>query len=174
VSHESSQASQFIQAFSAVFEALHRRCDPSGLNLTPEGRGLLLHLAWSGPLSIGDIAQHTERVQSVVSESVSALESHGLLIRVRDPRDRRRTLVWLTDRASEWLAQEREPLDRARTGAALEAMEPAKREQLIVALNDLVETTRKVSSGRRRAPLGDSAVVNRYATNEPDHPNRVR
>ncbi|HEY5957086.1 MAG TPA: MarR family winged helix-turn-helix transcriptional regulator [Polyangiaceae bacterium] len=177
MSHESSHASQFIQAFSAVFEALHRRYDPAALNLTPEGRGLLLHLAWSGPLSIGDIAQHIERAQSVVSESVSALESHGLLVRVRDPRDRRRTLVWLTDRAIGWLAQEQEPLDRARTEAALDAMEPARREHLIAALSDFVEATKRVSARPRREPrdtLLSRATRNPPNEKQPNHQNKPK
>ncbi len=117
-------ATRFMRAFAATFTLLHRRRHPQGVILSPEGRGLLLHLAWAGPLTIGELAVHVERAQSVVSESVAVLESHGLLQRVRDPRDRRCTLVWLTERARDWLTEEQEPLDRGRTNAVLDAMDP--------------------------------------------------
>jgi DNA-binding MarR family transcriptional regulator len=148
VQSEPSLAAQFIELFSAIFAALHRRGEPSGPNLTPEGRGLLVHLAWSGPLTVGELAQHTGRAQSVISESVSVLESHEMLARVRDPRDRRKTLVWLTDRARDWLAQEHEPLDRARTEAALGAVDPQLRQQLIDCMTQFVAQAKTLGDHR--------------------------
>lgn len=141
-------ALRFMRAFAATFRLLHRRGHSQGVVLTPEGRALLLHLAWTGPLTIGELALHVERAQSVVSESVAALESRGLLDRVRDPRDRRRTLVWLTQRAREWLAEEQEPLDRERTSAALEALSPAERDQLIERFEQFIEVAERTRQGK--------------------------
>ena len=133
-----------MRLFSDTYSLLHRRGDPMGLAITPESRALLLHLAWSGPLTIGDLAVHTRRTQSVVSESVAALESHGLLARVRDPRDRRRTLVWLSDQAREWLAEEQDPLDRERLAQALAAMNPTEVEALLDGLESFLSRARQL------------------------------
>jgi DNA-binding MarR family transcriptional regulator len=73
-------------------------------------------------MTVGELTKHVDRAQSVVSESLAVLETHGLLERVRDPRDQRRTLVWLTERARAWLAEEQEPLERTRLEAVFSAM----------------------------------------------------
>ncbi len=144
VSNASDTATRFFRLFAETYALLHRRRQTQGIPLTPEGRALLLHLAWSGPLTIGDLAIHAERAQSVVSESVAALESHALLARVRDPRDRRRTLVWLTELARDWLAEEQEPLDRTRTARVLAAMEPTPRQQLLEAFEGFIATAQRL------------------------------
>lgn len=142
----------FLQLFADSYALLHRRIQPRGIALTPEGRGLLLHLAWSGPLTIGDLALHTDRAQSVVSESVAVLESHAMLARVRDPRDRRRTLVWLTELAREWLVEEQEPLDRAKTESVLRAMGPVRRQRLMASFADFIATAQRLREIERKAP----------------------
>jgi MarR family transcriptional regulator, 2-MHQ and catechol-resistance regulon repressor len=80
-----------------------------------------------GPSTIGAIAQRTGYAQSRVSTVVSALHARGLLTVQTDARDRRRTIVALSDSA----------LDEARRVSAqsarpvLEASFPtASREQL--------------------------------------------
>lgn len=40
--------------------------------------GVLRHLAMSGPLTVGEMARHFGRAQSVVSEIVDGLEDKGL------------------------------------------------------------------------------------------------
>jgi DNA-binding MarR family transcriptional regulator len=145
--------SSFMRLFSEAYALLHRRRHADDPNLTVEGRALLMHLAWSGPLTIGDLALHVDRAQSVISESVTVLESHGLLARVRDPRDRRRTLVWITDRANEWLSQEREPLDSQKIAAVFEAMSPALRSQLLETFEDFIAIAQQTrDEDVKRAP----------------------
>ncbi len=97
-----------------------------------------MHLAYSGPMTVGELARHVGRAQSVTSETVEVLASHGLLARVRDPRDKRRTLIWLTEEAREFLAREREPLDRERVNGVLSRMEPGAREELFSAIEQFV------------------------------------
>ena len=156
--HADPTATRFMQLFSATYSLLHRRRQPQNIPLTPEGRGLLLHLAWSGPLSIGDLALHVDRAQSVVSESVAVLESHQMLARVSDPRDRRRTLVWLTERARQWLAEEQEPLDAERTAAALAALPPAERRQFIDAFERFIATAERTHT-KEAPPHHDHSVT---------------
>jgi DNA-binding MarR family transcriptional regulator len=146
---EPDPVEQFMQLFSATFALCHRRGAPDGLAITPEGRALLGHLLWSGPLPIGELALHMKRAQSVVSESVAVLVSHRLLAKVRDPRDGRRTLVWLTERAQTWLAEEQEPLDRQRLGAALGAMAPEHRRRLLDSMKRLVSAAERHRSATR-------------------------
>jgi DNA-binding MarR family transcriptional regulator len=67
-----------------------------------------------------------------------------MLARVRDPRDRRRTLVWLTDRAREWLEEEQEPLDRERTRAVFDAMDATVRGQFVEAFEQFIAVAERM------------------------------
>src|SRR3954462_11465052 len=92
----STAADAFAELFPAAYLRFHRRDDkrePVG----QAARAVLQHLSLTGPLTIGEAAKHLARAQSVVSEIVDALEGKQLLERVRDSRDRRRMLIWLTD-----------------------------------------------------------------------------
>jgi DNA-binding MarR family transcriptional regulator len=113
-------------------------------------------------MTIGELARHVERAQSVVSESVAVLESHDLLARVRDPRDNRRTLVWLTELARTWLAEEQQPLERERLDAAFSAMEPTECERFIEAFERFIN----VAEQTRRASAETSSLQRTSSTDE--------
>lgn len=150
-----------MRLFGETYTLLHRR-HVQGPSVTPEGRALLHHMAWAGPMSIGELALHTDRAQSVVSETIAVLESHDLVAKVRDPRDRRRSLVWLTDRARSWLADEQEPLDRESIEAVLLAMDPSVRKTLLDAFDQFVATADQL---RKRSV--ESASADKDASREP-------
>jgi DNA-binding MarR family transcriptional regulator len=57
---------------------------------------VLQHLAASGPLTVGEQAEHMGLRRNSVSELLQRLEAKGLVARIRDERDERRVLVWLT------------------------------------------------------------------------------
>jgi DNA-binding MarR family transcriptional regulator len=122
------------EAFAALFRALyltyHRRDGPRS-GLTGASRAVLGHLAHAGPLTIGEAALHLERAQSVVSEIVDGLERRGLLMRDRDPADRRRTFVWLTPAGTEALRLDDEVLSEAALAAAMARMVEADRTALL-------------------------------------------
>jgi DNA-binding MarR family transcriptional regulator len=99
---------------------------------------VLQHLTLTGPLTIGEMAKHLDRAQSVVSEIVDHLERDGLLERQRDPEDKRRTLVWLSARGLALLEQEREVLSRELLEGAMARMKPAEREALLHGMNALL------------------------------------
>jgi DNA-binding MarR family transcriptional regulator len=132
-------AAAFCELFPAVYLRFCRRHEPATrTRLTPQQESALQHLAMSGPLTIGEIARHFARAQSVVSEIVDGLEAKGLLERMRDARDRRRTLVWLTDEAREVLARRAEVLDPARVKRAMGKLTDRERQALIDAMRALV------------------------------------
>ena len=97
---EQARAERFAELFHAVYLTFHRRDRPRS-ELPGASRAVLEHLALAGPLTIGEAAAHMRRAQSVISEIVTHLERDGLLERENDPGDRRRTLIWLTERAAQ-------------------------------------------------------------------------
>lgn len=134
---QADAAARFAQLFSAAYLLFHRR-DGKRAQLTGASRAVLMHLAQAGPLTVSEAAEHLDRAQSVVSDIVTQLAGHGLLERQRDPADRRRVLVWLTDAGHQRLARDRSVLDSERLSAALATLPPPARAALLDGLAALV------------------------------------
>jgi DNA-binding MarR family transcriptional regulator len=134
-------AAAYAELFPAVYLKFHRR-DAKERELSGASRGVLLHLAGTGPLTVGECARHLARAQSVVSEIVDQLEGHGLVARVRDETDRRRTLVWLTDEGRARLVAEQQVLSGSALERACARMTPEERRQLIAGTRALVHAAR--------------------------------
>ncbi|MEO3749120.1 MarR family winged helix-turn-helix transcriptional regulator [Streptomyces sp. B6B3] len=66
-------------------------------NLAPRHMSLLLHLMFDGPTPVKDLAARLEVAPTTVSLMVSDLGRHGVVERRADPKDRRRTIVTLTE-----------------------------------------------------------------------------
>jgi DNA-binding MarR family transcriptional regulator len=130
-------AAQFASLFPDAYLRFHRR-DGKRSALTQATRAVLQHLSLTGPLTIGEAARHLQRAQSVVSEIIDGLERKALVQRLRDPRDRRRTLVWLTDAAVALLEREREVLSRPLLARAMARMTPGERTALITGMRALL------------------------------------
>jgi len=133
-------AEEFCDLFPAVYLHFCKRPSPQDRRLTPQMTAVLSHLSLSGPLTVGEMAMHFDRAQSVVSEIVDGLVTKGLLARVRDQRDRRRTLVWLSDVAHEAMRREREVLDRKRVAQAMKTLGKARANALVEAMRALVRS----------------------------------
>jgi len=144
----SDEAREFGALFPAVYLRFHRR-DGKQRELPGASRAVLQHLTLTGPLSIGEMAKHLSRAQSVVSEIVEHLERDGLLERMRDPKDRRRTLVWLSERALALLEREREVLSTELLTRAMTRMKPAARLALLSGMHALLAAHR-VDSHRKK------------------------
>ena len=136
-----SDAAAFGALFPAVYLRFHRR-DGKRRALPAASRSVLQHLAVAGPLTIGEMARHLDRAQSVVSEIVAHLERGGLLERLRDARDRRRALVWLTEAGAAHLEREREVLSRELLARAMANMSPADRRALLAGMKALIRADR--------------------------------
>jgi DNA-binding MarR family transcriptional regulator len=135
---EASQA--FAELFGAVFLRFHRR-GPKRSRWTPQGWAVLQHLEMAGPLTVTEAAKHMERAQSVMSEILDGLVRKGLLSRMRDARDRRRTLVWLTDEGRAAMATERQVLCFDRLAQAFAKLSENVRADLLHGLRALVEAS---------------------------------
>jgi DNA-binding MarR family transcriptional regulator len=131
-------AERFADLFPQVYLLLHARRGKSAVPLAPQMWAVLQHLAMAGPLTVSECARHFDRAQSVVSETVDALCKKGLLERMTDARDRRRTLVWLTGAAHEVMRKEKRVLDDERLSRATKKLTPAERRGLIEGMSALV------------------------------------
>ena len=109
------------------------------MQVTPQMDAILHHLAMSGPLTVGEMARHFGRAQSAVSEIVSGMEKKRLLERMRDARDKRRVLVWLTDEGRAALARRAEVLDPDRVARAMRRLDPTQRSTLVEGMRALVQ-----------------------------------
>jgi DNA-binding MarR family transcriptional regulator len=141
-----TQAGQaFAELFGAVFLRFHRR-GPKRSAWTPQGWAVLHHLEMAGPLTVTEAARHMARAQSVMSEIVNGLERKGLLARLRDARDRRRTLVWLTDEGRRMLATERQVLSPERLERAFRKLGEETRAALLGGLAALIKASQEETS----------------------------
>jgi DNA-binding MarR family transcriptional regulator len=147
----STAAAAFAELFPAAYLRFHRR-DERRAPVGQAARAVLQHLSLTGPLTVGEAAQHLDRAQSVVSEIVDALEDKRLLERVRDPRDRRRTLVWLTDAGVALLAAEREVLSRPLLERAMQRMSAAERAALLGGMRALLRADDQLPTAPARNP----------------------
>ena len=92
-------ARRVARLFPEVFRHYHwaQRVPGADLPVTRRALEVLQHLAASGPLTVGEQAAHLGLRRNSVSELLGRLEAKGLVARIRDERDGRRVLVWLTD-----------------------------------------------------------------------------
>jgi len=146
-----AQAERFADLFGAVYLAFHRRDAPRS-ELSGASRAVLTHLALAGPLTVGEATSHLKRAQSVVSEIVDRLESHGLLERETDPDDRRRTLVWLTDAGHELLRDDRRVLSAEHLERAVAALPAAQVEAMLGGLAELIDRARPTTAPAASPP----------------------
>jgi DNA-binding MarR family transcriptional regulator len=124
-----ADAERFAGLFPEIYLRFHRR-DEKHSEVSGASRAVLTHLAMTGPLTVGEAAGHLQRAQSVVSDIISQLAGKGLLERWSDPRDRRRTLVWLTPAGLRFLERDRDVLSAELLAAAFTRMTDAERAAL--------------------------------------------
>jgi len=92
-------AKRVARLFPEVYRRYHWAQRVVGAELPVSRRALevLQHLNASGPLTVGEQAEHLGLRRNSVSELLQRLEAKGLIARIRDERDERRVLVWLTE-----------------------------------------------------------------------------
>ena len=92
-------AKRVARLLPEVYRRYHwaNRVQGGDLPVTRRALEVLQHLAASGPLTVGEQAVHLGLRRNSVTELLQRLESKGLVARIRDERDERRVLVWLTE-----------------------------------------------------------------------------
>jgi DNA-binding MarR family transcriptional regulator len=92
-------ARRVARLFPEVYRRYHwaQRVRGADLPVTRRALEVLQHLSSSGPLTVGEQAEHMGLRRNSASELLARLEAKGLVARIRDERDERRVLVWLTD-----------------------------------------------------------------------------
>lgn len=132
-------AQSFLELFHEVFMRFHERQPPAERELSREAWGVIEHLSRTGPLTVTEAAQHFERSQAAMSEILMRLERRALLVRFPDERDRRRTLVWLSEEGVARWRQSQRPLSRERLAGAFGAMNVRERKSTITVLRRLLK-----------------------------------
>lgn len=138
-------AAAFEHAFQRIYLQFHRR-DGKRSGMSAASRSVLTHLAHTGPLTVGEMAGHLDRAQSVVSDIVTGLEAKDLLAREPDPADRRRTLVWLTPDGLAALETDRQVLSVDLIRRAAAALPTDRRAALLDGLRTLLDAPVETSA----------------------------
>ena len=132
-------AEQFGELFAALYHRFHRH-DPVGdWQPSPEALALMEHLSRSGPLTVREAERHFQRSQAATSELLTRLEKRGLLERVADERDRRRTLVWLSELGLRVWRESRRVLDVDRLSRTMNTLSAKQRSQLLHSFRELLD-----------------------------------
>jgi len=132
-------AARFAELFGGAYRRFYRRVPVGQHLLTSESTATLQHLIEAGPLTVAEAAAHLGRSQSAMSEMIDRLERRGLVGRVADTRDRRRTLVWLTDSGRMALDEARQVLSETRLRDAFAGLDDTERELLIDLMSKLID-----------------------------------
>jgi DNA-binding MarR family transcriptional regulator len=138
----SDAAARIGRLFPEVYRRYHyaqRLHHGADLPMTRRALEVLQHLAASGPLTVGEQAVHLGLRRNSVSELLQRLEAKGLVARVRDERDERRVLVWLTDSGREVVARVGEVLAPDLLGDAMAALAPDERATVVRGFELLAE-----------------------------------
>ncbi|WP_248924744.1 MarR family winged helix-turn-helix transcriptional regulator [Paenibacillus hamazuiensis] len=99
---------------------------------------LLIAVAESQPVRMSDLAAAMDIKAITVTQFVDALEKEQLLVRIPDPKDRRATLVKLTDKAPPLIEQGRAAAKLVKE-ELLKPLPPESRSQLVNILSQLVD-----------------------------------
>jgi DNA-binding MarR family transcriptional regulator len=126
-------ASRVARLFPAVYRRFHagQRLNGAAFPMTRRSLDVLLHLARSGPLTVGEQAEHLGLRRNSASELLQRLEARGLVARVRDERDGRRVLVWLTDAGREVMVSVGNVLAPDLLVEEMERLEPSDRATIV-------------------------------------------
>jgi DNA-binding MarR family transcriptional regulator len=154
--HDDGKVESILQAQRAVIRALHET-SPSWLelNLSMAQLKALMFLSDEGPLPVGQVGYRLGVTLPTASYQVERLVRAGLVDRVQDERDRRRTLVHLTNKATELirsLRQGRAELMRSWM-AQMSAEDMAALERGLTALARVATDAARREGGRREPAL---------------------
>lgn len=141
---------EIAASYPAIYHRLHARWKKNEYRPTPEAIAVMSHLEYSGPLTITEAARHFDRAQSAMSELIDRLQSQGMVDRISDARDRRRTLIWLTESGIKLLERSHQVLDMELLEICFQKMSQEECEQLKNGMNALIKTADSILEETRR------------------------
>jgi DNA-binding MarR family transcriptional regulator len=126
-------AGRVARLFPEVYRRYHwaQRVRDADLPVTRRALEVLQHLAASGPLTVGEQAEHLGLRRNSVSELLQRLEAKGLVARIRDERDERRVLVWLTEPGRAVVSRVGQVLAPDLIAEVMATLSPADRETVV-------------------------------------------
>ncbi len=124
---------------------------------------MLQHLSASGPLTVGEQAEHLGLRRNSVSELLQRLEAKGLVARIRDERDERRVLVWLTESGRDVVSRIGQVLAPDLIAQTMAALSPEDRAIVVRGIELLVSVD---LSNPNTAPSLDAASPPRKETHQ--------
>ncbi len=130
----------FGDLFPAIYRRFHRRVGLADYRPTMQSLAVLEHLAATGPLTVGEMADHLDRSQAATSEIVERLVDREMLARMPDERDRRRVLVWLTPAGRTSLEEARRVLSDDLLLSAFGQLDAGERVRLTESMKRLLAT----------------------------------
>lgn len=136
-----NDVSQLMEAYPRIYFACHTRHvrDPeTDQELSAHQASILDHLDDVEPTNVGELALHMDVTPSTMSIAARRLVRQGYVRRERDPDDRRRVLLRLTD-AGVRVKSEKSVLDPERVEALLDQLDPGEREDALRGLSLLAE-----------------------------------
>jgi len=128
-----SEVQQVLDAYPKIFFACHTRHvqDPKTRRvLSAHQASILDHLDSVEPTSLMKLARHMGVTPSTMSLTLDRLARHGYIARRRDPKDKRRSALRLTE-AGERIRRAQSVLEPARVAAMLEALSKEDRAQAL-------------------------------------------
>jgi DNA-binding MarR family transcriptional regulator len=144
-------AGRVARLFPEVFRRYHsaQRVRGADLPVTRRALEVLQHLSASGPLTVGEQAEHLRLRRNSVSELLQRLEAKGLVARIRDERDERRVLVWLTDAGRDVVSRVGQVLAPDLIEDVMAALSPADRATVVRGFELLAKTGSDLSTSHR-------------------------
>jgi len=158
-------AKRVARLFPEVYRRYHwaQRVQGAELPVTRRGLEVLQHLSASGPLTVGEQAEHLGLRRNSVSELLQRLEAKGLVARIRDERDERRVLVWLTESGRDVVSRIGQVLAPDLIAQTMAALSPEDRAIVVRGIELLVSVD---LSNPNTAPSLDAASPPRKETHQ--------
>lgn len=144
-----SRREEVIRRILEIEEAVHRTLgwtEESAWNGLELGHGqlkVLLLLRAQGPMTVGGIAKALLLSKATVSETLDRMETGGWVVRSADPQDRRRVLVSLSPKGTEW-AQNLVSAGHRRTERLLSRMDDLELDQVRLGLEAMERAARRL------------------------------
>jgi len=161
-------ARRVARLFPEVYRRYHwaNRVRGADLPVTRRALEVLQHLSLSGPLTVGEQAEHLGLRRNSVSELLQRLETKGLVARIRDERDERRVLVWLTDAGRDVVSRVGQVLAPDLIAQVMANLSPEERAAVVRGVELLATADVSMPSA-----AAGSAQVAATAATEPDERN---